>query len=625
MTHCECSANGSLVNSALRCLILCAALLIALIGNVRAGDVVTLVDGTEGYALGLHVDYLEDKTGSLTLDDVTGKAAQSFVASRKETPNFGFTGSAYWFRLELSNRHSSAQAWLLESQYPLLNRLDVHLVYPDNRIVSSTGGSSFPFAQRAIKHRNVMFQVPLAKGESVRVYIRVKTDTSMQMPLKLWSPRGLLVKDHEEQYVLGIFYGILIAMLCYNAMIFLSIRDKSYFYYLVYLSGWILLQMTLNGLAVEYLWPNSPWWATLASPFFVGLSLFGVIQFTRAFLQLKQNMPKLDSLFTMFMWFWILLMALPFVIEYPIVIKVATAGALATSIVIFIAGGFSLKRNIRQARYFMLAWSLLICSAIVYSLKTFGVLPSVFLTDYGMQIGSSFEVVLLSFALAHRMRILKEENERIQLEATETLELRVQQRTLELGQALQSFSEASEKLQAMSRIDGLTGVKNRTYFNERIGVEWRRALRGSSELGLLMLDIDNFKEINDTFGHLGGDVCLKQVAAAIRYAVRRCSDEVFRYGGEEFAVLLPETDIHGTSHFGELIRSAVEASEITLNDERIFLTISVGAACVTPRSDIDSEFLIGAADNALYQAKRNGRNQVRSHAAPQLNLETAVG
>ena len=625
MTHCECSLKRGFTDSAFRCLLLCVVLLLGWMGEVRAVEPVKLIDSKENYSLGLSLEYLEDKTGHLTLEDIIeGKLPQPFVASKKETPNFGFTESVYWFRLDLQSQHSSVHEWLLESQYPLLDHVDTYLVYSGNKIISMSSGDTIPFFNRAIKHRHMMFNVPLATGQDVRVYIRVKTESSMQLPLRLWSVRGLLTKDHEEQYVLGIYYGIMVAMFCYNLMIFVSIRDTSYLYYLVYLGGWLFFQLSLNGLAFEYLWPNSPWWGNLSTPFFIGFTVFGVVQFTRAFLQLKKNLPRLDWIFQLLMGLWIVVMASSLLINYSIVIKVATVGSLLTSIVIFIAGIISLKRRMLQARYFMLAWSVLLCSAIVYSLKTFAIVPSIFITDYGMQIGSSLEVVLLSFALAHRMRILKEENERIQLEATEMLELRVQQRTLELGQALQSLSEASETLKDMSRIDGLTGVKNRTHFNEKLDIEWRRALRGNSAIGLLMLDIDHFKEINDTFGHLGGDLCLKQVAVAIRQSVRRCTDDVFRYGGEEFAVLLPETDIRGTAHLGELIRANIERLEITLDNRKISVTLSVGVACMTPDVGTDSEYLIGAADSALYQAKRNGRNQVCISEAP-LNVERQAG
>lgn len=258
----------------------------------------------------------------------------------------------------------------------------------------------------------------------------------------------------------------------------------------------------------------------------------------------------------------------------------------------------------------MLAWVILLLGSVAYILKLFSILPSMFFTDYGMQIGSAMEVILLSFALAHRMRVLKEENVRIQKEATEMLEVRVQQRTQELDSALKDLSIASEKLKDLSRTDALTGCKNRSCFDELLEMEWRRAYHARSTIALLMLDIDHFKSINDTYGHLCGDACLKQVAAAIRNLIRRPDDEAFRYGGEEFAVLLPNTDLAGATHLANILLTHVATLSVIYEGKRIPLTVSVGVACLSPEEDDSSEALIFEADKALYEAKRSGRNQV---------------
>jgi diguanylate cyclase (GGDEF)-like protein len=589
-----------------------ATLQLGWINPAHAAETVALNAQQESYVLGQHVSYLEDQDGILTLRDVMdAHTGQRFRRVHNAAPNFSFTNSVYWFRLDLRNQDSAVPVWLLESQYPLLDHIDAHLVYAGNKVVDYRGGDTLPFSERAIKHRNVMFRVPLAPGESVTVYIRVKTESSLQLPLTLWSPQALLVKDHEEQYALGIYYGILIAMLCYNLMIFLAIRDVNYLYYLLYIGGWILFQMSLNGLAFEYLWPNYPRWGNIATPFFLAVSLVSVMLFTRAFLQIKLYLPKFDVICRIYLWLSTLLMVGTFFLHYALVIKIGAIGASTAALLVLVISILSLRRRVRQAKYFIIAWSLLLLGIIIYALKTFGVLPSIFITEYGLQIGSAIEVVLLSFALAHRMRILKEENERIQREATEMLEQRVQQRTQELDQALWNLSDANEKLKDISHIDGLTGVKNRAYFNEQFDLEWRRALRSHNPIGLLMVDIDHFKHVNDTYGHLGGDACLRQVAQCVAGAVRRPGDECFRYGGEEFVVLLANTDLAGTAHIGEIICRQIEALDILYDGKKIAITISVGASSVIPKSDVDRDSLIGNADSALYQAKHNGRNQVR--------------
>jgi diguanylate cyclase (GGDEF)-like protein len=588
-------------------------LLVGGLGNAFAGQVLNLVDGTENYPLGLHLSYFEDKEGRMSLQEVLEQETlQAFTPSKKAVPSFSFTKSSLWFRLDLHNQDSQVQRWLLECLYPPLDSINVYVVDANNNVVIYRGGDKLPFYKRAIKHRNVMFNIPLAIGDSVRIYIRVRTDGSLQVPLALRSPRAILAKDHEEQFALGLFYGVLVAMLLYNLLIFMSIRDISYLYYVGYIVGWVLFQMSLNGLAFEYLWPESPKWGNMATPFFVGFALFGALLFTRVFLETRVHMPRFDRLLKVIAGVTVLVMVTALVANYGIAMKLGTAVTLVVVISIISAGLLSLKIGVRQARFFMLAWSALLLGILVYALKTFGVLPSNTATEYGMQLGSAAELILLSFALAHRMRLLKEDNERIQRDANESLERRVQERTQELDEALLGLSSANEKLKDLSHIDGLTAINNRAYFNEQFEFEWQRAMRIRSPMGLLMIDVDHFKRFNDTYGHLGGDSCLKVVAQTIQQAIKRPADRCYRYGGEEFSALLPHTDLEGSLYIAETICRAIEALDFRIDGNRVPVTISVGVSSVIPERDIACEALIAYADQALYQAKRNGRNRVES-------------
>lgn len=601
-----------LAHSVMAALLLFLLVLLAPFSVAHAGTGVTLVEGKDAYPLGHHLAYLEDKTGNLTLEDVRSEAYDGhFTASTSKSLNFGFTKSTYWFRLDIHNQDSPVSYWLLENQYPLLDYVDAYLIHPGSLPVEKRSGDRLPFSQREVKHQHVMFGVPLSKGQSVRVYIRVSTESSMQMQkAQLLNTKGLQVRDHEERFFSGIYYGIVIAMLLFNLMIFLSIRDITYLYYVQYIFGWILFQMSLGGLAYEYLWPDFPDLGNSAHPFFIGFSYFAVLQFSRHFLKLKENLPRLDKFLLVLVAMSVLQMTASCFASYTIAIKMGTLCAMTGTVLVFATGVIAWRRGIRQAKYFMLAWSVLLASILVYALKTFGILPTVFITEYGLQIGSSLEVVLLSFALAHRMRLLKEENARIQKNSTEMLEQRVRERTAELDRTLARLEEANEKLTSLSYTDGLTGVKNRAYFDKLFEVEWRRAQRAREPLSALILDIDHFKDVNDKYGHLVGDICLKQVAECVRRIVSRAGDEVFRFGGEEFIVLLPSTAQEGAARLAELVRSQIEALAITVDDQHIRITVSIGIATLIPDENCDRESLIAKADAAMYEAKNAGRNRV---------------
>lgn len=176
---------------------------------------------------------------------------------------------------------------------------------------------------------------------------------------------------------------------------------------------------------------------------------------------------------------------------------------------------------------------------------------------------------------------------------------------------------AQEELQCMAMRDGLTGVANRRSFDHTLNVEWRRASRESRALSLLMIDVDFFKLYNDTYGHQGGDECLRRVARAMSDVITRSSDEVARYGGEEFAILLLATDLKGACIVAERIRAAVEnlAMPHAKSEVADCVTVSIGVSSMVVALHGEQAQLLSAADKALYQAKKDGRNRV-APAAP---------
>lgn len=172
----------------------------------------------------------------------------------------------------------------------------------------------------------------------------------------------------------------------------------------------------------------------------------------------------------------------------------------------------------------------------------------------------------------------------------------------------------NNELKRLASIDPLTQLANRRNFMERMDLEWKRMYREKKFLSLIMCDIDYFKLFNDNYGHQEGDKCLCAVAQAINSALRRPADLASRYGGEEFIIILPDTDPQGASVVAELIRSKVLELEIPHTHSLVvpYVTLSLGTASLIPDPDNDQKSFIKAADNALYEAKKMGRNRVSS-------------
>jgi diguanylate cyclase (GGDEF)-like protein len=206
--------------------------------------------------------------------------------------------------------------------------------------------------------------------------------------------------------------------------------------------------------------------------------------------------------------------------------------------------------------------------------------------------------LLAAVAAAFRLRLL-----RAQAREAELMRL-VEVRTSQLQQA-------NDHLQRLSYVDALTGIANRRHFEEILEVEWRRAFRVRTPMTLLMLDIDAFKLYNDAFGHRAGDACLTRVAKVLDESVKRAGDLMARYGGEEFAAVLAATDEAGGAEVAERLRAAVEQLAIKRGDDPTkVVTISIGVAAGIPGEVSTLETLLSAADQALYEAKRAGRNRV---------------
>ena len=184
-----------------------------------------------------------------------------------------------------------------------------------------------------------------------------------------------------------------------------------------------------------------------------------------------------------------------------------------------------------------------------------------------------------------------------------------------LRESQQQLTAMNIELQRLTHVDGLTEVYNRRHFDEHIQLEWGRSLRDQSHLSVLMIDIDDFKQYNDTYGHLGGDEALKKVARTLQLNVARSTDLVARFGGEEFALIMPTTPLTGASFMAEKLRLAVRELQLghagSTGDRH--LTVSIGVASTIPQRGGSPIQLIEAADKALYEAKRSGKDREVMH------------
>jgi len=616
-------------------------------------DEIHINPDTDHLELGNKVFYLEDKVGQISIDAILNSYSQKpWKKSTADTLSFGYTGSAYWIKATLINDTDEQQSRLIEIAYPVLDYLDIYFVHQGKIKSMYTLGDKQPFSNRPIKHRHFVVPLEIMGHMTLELYFRAKTSSSMQLPLIIWKERTFLENGQKQLLGLGIYFGIMFVMAMYNIFIFFSVREISYFYYVLYVVSMSMFLASLNGLNFQYLWPNATIWND--ESILVGLSgvCFFALLFVASFLNLHHTMPRLIRVYKLLIIYCVLMILGCFLIPYYISIRIVIISAVLLIVLAFVIGIIRWLAGDSSARFYTTAWVALFLGGVTLALSKFGFVADNFLTKNAVQFGSAIEVLFLSFALADRLNIEKKiryeaqlaalENEKvariaqaqaldqekrsrlaqekalkhekeareaqeralsIQKQANETLEQRVYERTRDL-------EKVNTKLKELSTTDGLTGLKNRRHFNEMFHYEFARAVRDKTPLALLMIDVDHFKNINDTFGHLIGDDCLKMIAETLHEMIRRECDCLSRYGGEEFCMLLPNTRTQGALHLAESIRLCVEKLKFSAEGASIPVTVSIGVVTEVPEKKEDQERFLNKADEALYISKQNGRNRV---------------
>ncbi len=575
--------------------------------------------------LGSALDYIEDPQQRLTLSDLKALPTTQWQRNANPIFNAGFSTSNFWFRIELQNSKVSDDQWLLEIGNPLLDHIDVYFVRGDRILAPVSLGDSLPFSARPIDHRNFLLRLPpIGEQETLTLYIRSDTSGTMQLPVRLWHSDAFI--EHEQVSLMWqcVFYGIMLAMAVVNLFVYLATHNRSYLYYVGTVMSLLLFQATLHGYGYQMLWPDNQWWQDKSVAFFIACASAFSMYFAISFLKLKEQKPLYYYPFALFAFLGSCGVVFSLVLPYALALRFAVAAIALGSPLCILIGALLLRNGFMPARFYLLAWTMLMGSSVFLLASKTGYLSVSWLTENIQQIGATLQAVLLALALAdqiqqmHREQLaaqdaqLRHEREirESQERANAQLERRVDERTRELADVIRKLADANERLAKMSIVDELSGLNNRRYFNQKFEADFKAAYREQTPIAVLMLDIDFFKQINDQYGHLVGDRCIAHVAGIIRDSVTRASDIVARYGGEEFVVVLCNTQAEGAWHVGEEIRKRVEQTPLQWRNESIPLSISGGVAAVIPPHYSAMMVLLDKADSALYEAKQSGRNRL---------------
>jgi len=374
--------------------------------------------------LGTYLSVIEDKTAKLTLGDILEKNSTQWVRSLEEVPSHGYSSSSFWFKLELQftpEAVSSGKQFMLEIENPRLNSIEYF--YPtDEGYKRKVFGNDYPFKTWEFDYRNVV--IPLEKsGESKVIFFRVNSVMSHTFPLKFWEYDAFNRHRGNEYLLFGFFFGILLIMIFYNLVIFISIRDITYLYYVLYVCGFLMLGLNLTGFSYQYLWPEESHWAKISSLFFVSLTCGFIFQFSRKFLELKTLNPLADKIARYSIVLYSVLAIVNLIWLSHVLSIITSTASVYMGLFVLVVGTKGVINKYGPARYFMIAWSVFILSIIAFVLKAEAVLPTNLLTEYGLYFGSTVEVFLISLALADRIRILSYDKEKAQKQLIEVMQL----------------------------------------------------------------------------------------------------------------------------------------------------------------------------------------------------------
>lgn len=389
-------------------------------------------ENTRSLPLGRAVQVLEDPTSEATIDDVSvGALAGNFRHLDTASLNAGYSTSTFWLKVVLNYRPVDPDAvpdWLLELAYPPMDHVDLYLPDESGRLsLAWQTGDMLPFSSRQIKQNNFLFDLNVRANQPQTVYLRVASHGSIQAPLILWSSHAYIEDQPGRLYILGIIYGVLAGMLAYNLFIFLSVRDRSYLYYILYITCFGLYQLSVNGAGIEFLWPDNPWWANVSTTFLIAAAILFASQFSRTLLQTPKLGRWLDVPLVLMMICAGAIMVLSLVTDYGLALRMVTGLVLVFTLAVFFIGIVAGLKGQRVARYFILAWSAFLLGGAINATMLLGFLPNTFLTMYASQIGSVIEVTLLSLALADRINSMREQQAKITAQASRDLALLNQQ------------------------------------------------------------------------------------------------------------------------------------------------------------------------------------------------------
>ena len=563
-----------------------------------------------------------------TVNEISDLTASEWQKTHLRNGDLLIMPGKNWFAFELINNSKAEKQVYLE----IANQVRMNNV---RLFVQDKYQNIFQKKMQLQRSNNRSVELAVASHSKVTLYLSIESPTQLRSSVKIYSPKAYIEASGALQFKQGIAIGGLFCLSIAFMLLFFATGNKAIFILCGYFFSNTLMLSAMLGFNLYYLLPHYPQLVGVELPLLTAASAIFLLAFTAQLFNLKTKFYNIYQVIRVT--FWGLLLYMPLSIQLSVVENINISMAIyALAVFSLIILGLYLHR---QACRLALLFTFVMAIQFVFVLI---VIVSVNWLDIGFIAYRSLfygilfwlNCLLVTFILSRQYRyhlIDKQEAQcqaltsaiaseraqyallKLQSQSQEELENRVQERTLELNIALQELESVNHELEQKNTLDELTGLFNRRFYDQKVLAEYRRSKRNLTPLSLVLIDIDHFKVVNDTYGHLAGDQCLVWISEHIKQSLKRSSDMVFRYGGEEFCLILPDTDSKGAMALAETLRKNIAKQVCTYKEISIPLTISNGIFTYIQQDNVMPEQIFARADKALYQAKHDGRNQTQAY------------
>lgn len=535
------------------------------------------------------------------------------------TLTFGFDQRTLWFYFSISNTTSEDQTLLLDFEYPLLDEIDLTYTRNNAAVISFELGDTRPITQHIIKHPHILAPITLSAQSSAQVMVRVYTTATLNVPMTLWNDTSFLEQSQIQIAYYVFLYGILIGIALYHLVLFIQLRESGFLWFSLFLLSLVAIFAYFQGFLTTYIWPQYRDYSNQILVWCYALTATFCSAYILRILNVKRFRPGYARSLYLIMILGAVMIVISHFLTYSVMIRILTLYAIL-SVIIVVSVQIRKGLDKYEPAYYAIGAGFFCAAGMTITiLEKTGVVTSTFFTRSAGDIGFTVMAILYALSLSQRMKW-----EQVQRKMAQNRTVEVQEDLLEVQRKLNKnleslvsdrtseLEKANDKLRTMSVTDALTGLFNRRYFDEFFYNQYQNSAKQGTSMGLLIIDIDHFKTINDNHGHPFGDQCLIKVAKRLQDIVINGMNVVARYGGEEFIVVLPNADINKTLAVADTILESLRNQTIDQDAISLNITASIGAVSMIPDIATDADQMLKKADDFLYEAKKQGRNRTVS-------------